>query len=115
MHALSKDFKLQAIQRPEWKIKNPDVFDIRRDLDPWTREKYEKLVCSLTSYIISPDTFGLIHNDYHLGNFIINEEGCITTIDFDECAFNWYAQDIAVAFIMLIGSIAPSTAIHILL
>ncbi|MDQ0177831.1 phosphotransferase enzyme family protein [Bacillus chungangensis] len=98
MHALSKDFKVQAIQRPEWKVENPDVFDIRRKLDPWIREKYEKLVYSLTSYIITPDTFGLIHNDYHQGNLIINEEGRITTIDFDDCSFNWYAQDIAVAF-----------------
>lgn len=98
MHALSKDFKLKAIQRPEWKVENPDVFNLGRKLDPWIKEKYEELVHSLTSYTITPDTFGLIHNDYHQGNLIIDEEGRITTIDFDECSFNWYAQDIAVAF-----------------
>ena len=37
MHALSKGFKLETIQRPEWKVENPDVFDIRRKLDPWIR------------------------------------------------------------------------------
>ncbi|MEY8347951.1 phosphotransferase [Bacillus cereus] len=98
MHALSKEFKLQVIQRPEWKVENPDVFNIRGKLDPWMKEKYEKLLYNLTSYSITPDTFGLIHNDYHQGNLIINEEGRITTIDFDECAYNWYAQDIAVVF-----------------
>ncbi|MFZ4201420.1 phosphotransferase enzyme family protein [Lysinibacillus sp. NPDC056220] len=98
MHALSKDFKLQTIERPEWKVENPDVFNIRGKLEPWISEKYKKLGHSLTSYTITPDTFGLIHNDYHQGNFIINEEGSITIIDFDDCSFNWYAQDIAVAF-----------------
>lgn len=98
MHALSKAFKLQVINRPEWKVENPDVFNLREKLEPWMKEKYETLLYSLTSYRITPDTFGLIHNDYHQGNLIMNEEGRITTIDFDECAFNWYAQDIAVAF-----------------
>lgn len=38
MHALSKDFKLQTIERPEWKVENPDVFNIRGKLEPWISE-----------------------------------------------------------------------------
>lgn len=43
------------------------------------------------------DSFGLIHNDFHQGNLIIDDE-TITVIDFDDCSFNWFAQDLAVFF-----------------
>ncbi|WP_313893600.1 phosphotransferase [Psychrobacillus sp.] len=98
MHALSKKFKVEGIHRPVWTVENPDVFGIRENLSPWIRENYEQLMQNLFSYEMSPETFGLIHNDFHQGNLIINGEGTLTTIDFDECSYNWYAQDIAVAF-----------------
>ena len=52
----------------------------------------------LSAFERKESTFGLIHNDFHQGNLIITKDGTITTIDFDDCAYNWYAQDIAVAF-----------------
>ncbi|WP_019413824.1 phosphotransferase enzyme family protein [Paenisporosarcina sp. TG20] len=98
MHSLSKEFETEVINRPKWTVGNPDVFGIRKNLSQQKRESYDKLMQSLLSYDITPDTFGLIHNDFHQGNIIIGEEERITTIDFDECSFNWFAQDIAVVF-----------------
>ncbi len=98
MHAISKIHKFKSIHRPAWRNDNPDVFNIRENLIPWIGEKYDKLLNSLTSDNIMPDNFGLIHNDYHQGNLIMNKKGFITIIDFDECSYNWFAQDLAVAF-----------------
>ncbi|MGE7891044.1 phosphotransferase enzyme family protein [Bacillus cereus] len=98
MHSLSQEYEIKAIHRPKWRKENPDVFNIRANLVSWINEKYEKLLYSLSTYNVTPDTFGLIHNDFHQGNLIINKSGIITTIDFDNCAYNWYAQDLAVAF-----------------
>lgn len=98
MHALSKKFKVDAIHRSVWAVENPDIFAIRENLSPWIRENYDNLMHNLLPYEIKPETFGLIHNDFHQGNLIINHEDTLTTIDFDECSFNWYAQDVAVVF-----------------
>lgn len=97
MHALSKIFHLDEVHRPVWSIENTDVLGIRGRVAPWIREEYDNLMISLCHFDITPETYGLIHNDFHQGNLII-KEGTITTIDFDECSYNWFAQDIAVAF-----------------
>jgi amicoumacin kinase len=98
MHALSKEFLLQAGIRPSWTAEDPDVFQLRKRLSPWVQEKYDKWLQRLVSYEVTPDTIGLIHNDFHQGNLIVNAEGRLTVIDFDECSYNWYAQDLAVCF-----------------
>ncbi|WP_391118894.1 phosphotransferase enzyme family protein [Psychrobacillus sp. L3] len=98
MHALSKQYKVNEIHRPEWTVENVDVFEIRGYLSPCIRENYDRLMQSLCTYKITPDTFGLVHNDFHQCNLILANEGTLTTIDFDECSYNWYAQNIAVSF-----------------
>ncbi|WP_391206238.1 phosphotransferase enzyme family protein [Psychrobacillus sp. L4] len=98
MHELSKQYRVEEISRPVWTVENPDVFDIGGGLLPWVKEEYDRLMQILCTYKITPDTFGLIHNDFHQGNLIISNEGTLNTIDFDECSYNWYAQDIAVSF-----------------
>jgi amicoumacin kinase len=98
MHALSKDFYLEEVHRPQWTEENPDVFQLRGKLSTWLLEKYDLLMERLYAFKITPDNFGLIHNDFHQGNLIIRDEASITVIDFDECSYNWFAQDIAVCF-----------------
>jgi Ser/Thr protein kinase RdoA (MazF antagonist) len=44
----------------------------------------------------SPDRFGLIHADFHSGNYLIfNEE--VRIIDFDRCSFGFYLYDLTIA------------------
>jgi Ser/Thr protein kinase RdoA (MazF antagonist) len=50
-----------------------------------------------------PSTFGMIHADLHDGNLLADGER-LTVIDFDDCAFGWYAYDIAVALYHQQGS-----------
>ncbi|MBP0724775.1 phosphotransferase [Bacillus sp. RG28] len=58
---------------------------------------YESLITKLNLLKKDHDTYGLIHNDFHQGNFFV-KEGQMTIFDFDDCSFNWFAQDIAVSF-----------------
>ncbi|MCP1160938.1 phosphotransferase enzyme family protein [Bacillus infantis] len=98
MHALSKEYRIENNRRPVWTKENPDVFGIKNDLAGWLEKEYDRLMEDLQPYKLSLDTFGLIHNDFHQGNFIVRENGEIVVIDFDECACNWFAQDLAVLF-----------------
>ena len=43
----------------------------------------------------SSDVFGLIHGDFHHGNFL-SQGNDIAALDFDDCGFGTYAYDIAV-------------------
>jgi len=43
-----------------------------------------------------PSAYGLIHTDLHGGNFMLDvQDGRVTLLDFDDCAYGWYAMDIA--------------------
>jgi Ser/Thr protein kinase RdoA (MazF antagonist) len=45
-----------------------------------------------------PGGYGVIHADLHGGNFLFDlATGRITLIDFDDCAYGWYAMDIAMS------------------
>jgi Ser/Thr protein kinase RdoA (MazF antagonist) len=48
----------------------------------------------LRTYPRNPSTFGLIHYDLHVGNFLFHESGA-NMIDFDECGFGYYLFDLA--------------------
>ncbi|PGM55464.1 phosphotransferase [Bacillus sp. AFS053548] len=97
MHSLAKNYKLSEVYRPIWSRKTNDVFGIREQLIPNMKESYDKQMEKLSEFRNTSDTFGLIHNDFHQGNLILVGNK-IFTIDFDDCAFNWFAQDIATAF-----------------
>jgi len=97
MHSLAKKFKLSEVHRPVWSPNRIDVFGIRDQLVPNMKEFYDKHMEKLLQFQVTSDTFGIIHNDFHQGNIIL-VGNTLLTIDFDDCAFNWFAQDFATAF-----------------
>ncbi|CAM3808860.1 phosphotransferase enzyme family protein [Mesobacillus thioparans] len=98
MHALSKTYEVTEVYRPVWTKDKQDVFSIKSNLEPGMKRIYEDLIGKLLTHPIAADTYGLIHNDFHQGNLIVSNQGDIVVIDFDECSYNWFAQDIAVFF-----------------
>jgi len=97
MHSLAKKYKLSEVHRPAWSTNRVDVFGIRDQLIPNMKESYDKHMEKLSEFQFKSETYGLIHNDFHQGNLILVGNK-IFTIDFDDCSFNWFAQDIATAF-----------------
>jgi Ser/Thr protein kinase RdoA (MazF antagonist) len=64
--------------------------------DP-AREKLASLVEALKHLPAGPSDFGLIHDDLHFANFLIQADGQISIIDFDDCVYSWFAMDVAMA------------------
>jgi Ser/Thr protein kinase RdoA (MazF antagonist) len=98
MHTLAAAFHLQAgSERPVWRRESPNLFRLMDRLEEPVREIYLTLINSLSEFTLRPDTFGLIHNDLHQGNFFVDGHE-ITFFDFDDCSFNWFANDLAVSY-----------------
>ncbi len=98
MHRLAKSFQPS---RPEYKRRHwrdDEDLDIAAIL-PAGHElviaRFEELIARLLSLPTDPDSFGLIHVDFHQGNFFVHE-GRITLFDFDDCHYDWFANDIAI-------------------
>lgn len=58
------------------------------------REIDARVRSQLAAYPAGSATFGLIHYDLHVGNFLFDESRA-TMIDFDECGFGYYLFDLA--------------------
>jgi Ser/Thr protein kinase RdoA (MazF antagonist) len=41
-------------------------------------------------------SYGLIHQDAHGSNLFVDEAGTLTLFDFDDCAYSWFINDIAI-------------------
>lgn len=98
LHRLSSEKQLALAHRPVWSRDNPDLLGLGESLEMQEmREVYKRLLEKLQGFEQKKHTFGLIHNDLHQGNFFYDGEN-ITLFDFDDCAYHWYAYDIAVSF-----------------
>lgn len=40
--------------------------------------------------------YGLIHQDVHTGNLLVDKSGNMVLFDFDDCAHSWFVNDIAI-------------------
>ncbi|PAE44126.1 hypothetical protein CHI06_02870 [Bacillus sp. 7884-1] len=87
--------KKRKIDRPIWTVDQPDILHLFPKITTETiANKYKQLLNQLVKFPQSPDLFGLIHNQ---GNLFVNE-GRLTLFDFDDCAYHWFAYDLAAAF-----------------
>lgn len=86
----------QTTGRPTWK----DHLAMVSDYLPATEDKalavLNELQKQLTRLPVDESNFGLIHFDFELDNIVWNEEE-VGVIDFDDCAYYWFAADIAFA------------------
>ncbi len=107
MHSLSKDYSPSKLEwrRPEWD--DPAMLEIESWLpgsETYVLGKYHILKSHLDGLPKTRESYGLIHQDAHGGNFFVNEEGKITLFDFDDCTYSWYINDIAIVlFYLLVG------------
>lgn len=106
IHRLTKTYipSSNACKRNAWNeesicvensIFSPDL--IVSDTNQVVCRKWKKLLSELNSLPKDKDSYGLVHSDLHMLNFFVNE-GRITVFDFDDCCYNWFSYDIAVAF-----------------
>lgn len=107
MHNLSKGYSPANTSwiRPQWD--GPGMLDIAGwlpDSESIVLQKYLNLKSYLDQLPKENETYGLIHQDAHAGNFFVDEQEKITLFDFDDCAYSWYINDIAIVlFYILVG------------
>ncbi|MFH1701682.1 MAG: phosphotransferase [Candidatus Zixiibacteriota bacterium] len=100
MHALTKIYKPT---RPEFK--RIDVFndgfynwrniDLEKYKFPEVLKRCHEVIDDMKQLPKDDNSFGLIHTDLHSWNFYVNNRD-MTIFDFDDCAYNWFAHDIAI-------------------
>ncbi|MFJ5716809.1 phosphotransferase enzyme family protein [Neobacillus sp. NPDC093127] len=97
MHSASTQLT-EKFDRPIWSKDQPDLFNlIPKITSDQVRERYIQHLSKLKDFHQDHEIFGLIHNDFHQGNFF-ESGGRITVFDFDDCAYHWFAYDLAVSF-----------------
>jgi amicoumacin kinase len=73
------------------------------------RQRYQEYFERRLALPRDRDSFGMIHEDAHMGNMFVDENGRITLFDFDDCNYSWFANDIAIVlFYMITGEEDPA-------
>jgi len=107
MHALTKDYQPSdpAWRREAWDSPgNMTVEDWLPADEPLVLGRFTALMEHLTALPKGRNSYGLIHQDAHAGNFYVDADYRITLFDFDDCVYGWFIYDIAmVLFYGLMG------------
>ncbi|HDX9589850.1 TPA: phosphotransferase [Bacillus pseudomycoides] len=98
MHAITgmNACDYETYERPTWKC-DINSMNFLKSISVTLAANYEKMIREVQRLSRERDTYGLIHNDLHQGNFFV-QDNALTIFDFDDCSFNWFAQDIAATF-----------------
>jgi amicoumacin kinase len=112
MHALTGRYQPPdpAWKRPEWDdpIMQAAVHNLPQG-EEGVKARYGELLDHLYTLPQDPTCYGLIHQDVHAANFLMDEQGRLTLYDFDDCVYGWYANDIAIALFYMVNE-APEGA-----
>ncbi len=98
MHALSKHYHPTEVswRRPHWDDPiNLQVLSWLPDDQPLVAKRAEAIVGYLQKLPKAPESYGLIHQDAHAGNFHVDEASNLTLFDFDDAVYSWFVYDIA--------------------
>lgn len=88
--------------RPSWQDHLTMVADIVPEAETSAHQELTRLTQELGQLARTAQNFGLIHYDFEPDNLIWHD-GYPGIIDFDDCAWYWYAADIALALSDLFG------------
>lgn len=105
IHTLSRSYQPSQVdwKRPDW---NDDLFEfVERYLpasESIAKQQYQDICNHVKTLPKDRDSYGLTHQDAHGNNLFVDEMGQITLFDFDECAYNWFINDIAAVLFYIV-------------
>jgi Ser/Thr protein kinase RdoA (MazF antagonist) len=104
MHRLSQDYNPpeSRLRRHEW----DEGLDQSAALylppgEERVTARWNELLAELRALPRDRQSYGLIHQDMHGGNFFLDGQN-ITLFDFGDCCYGWFAYDLAIAFFYVI-------------
>ncbi len=98
IHRLSKQYQPTnpAWRRPPWHDPMMQYAHLYLAKEQTAvRSHYQELMTYLCGLPQDQDSYGLIHQDAHGGNFFVDENYNITLFDFDDCVYGHFAYDLA--------------------
>jgi Ser/Thr protein kinase RdoA (MazF antagonist) len=111
LHRLTKSYNPSdsLAHRPQW---DDPIMLIEESWLPESEKpafrKYQEVVETCCQLERTKEDYGLIHFDAHGANFFVAQDGKIHLFDFDDCHYNWFANDIAIVlFYMVIDQVDP--------
>ncbi|WP_265623357.1 phosphotransferase enzyme family protein [Bacillus paramycoides] len=99
MHNVTKKYLHEDLitRRPDWYAETEKVLGLALPSSEGDIiKRYVALLEYLSKLPISIDTYGLIHADFHYGNFFIDGDS-ICLFDFDASRYSWFIDDIAIS------------------
>ena len=98
IHRLSKSYVLAdpSWNRGAWNdASNLDIREYLEKDDTLVGERYQALMAHLEALPQDGNSYGMIHQDAHGGNFFVDDDGHITLFDFDDCLYGHFVYDLA--------------------
>ena len=99
MHALAVNYQPTnpAWERPQWDVESMNFINLYLPIsESIAHQKYRTLLEHISILPKDKTSYGLIHQDAHQNNFFMDADGTLTLFDFDECAYGWFVNDIAI-------------------
>jgi len=98
MHALAVDYQpVPAWRRPEWNDVSLNFIELYLpESEVIEQQEYVSLMEHIHSLPKDKTSYGLVHQDAHQNNFFMDADGTLTLFDFDDCAYSWFINDIAI-------------------
>jgi Ser/Thr protein kinase RdoA (MazF antagonist) len=104
IHALSQKYTVPnpAWKRPEWDDESNMFIGWLPDSEAIAAEKFRQTLAYLLTLPCTPETYGMIHQDAHSGNFFVDDQNHFTLFDFDDCCYGHYVYDIAMVVFYMV-------------
>ena len=86
----------QALRRPEV-LSTGDLFGPDQNATPALKARKMAVLETIGALPKPPGHFGMIHGDFHFGNFYVDpaDRYAVTVFDFDDCGYGWTIMDTA--------------------
>lgn len=98
VHAIARGYVPQQGSRIlDWEV-GGNLFCNSIKHETWLKEKQSHVLEQIRALPRPADAYGLVHCDLHFANFFVDVPNqVVTLIDFDDCAYGWFAIDVAMA------------------
>jgi amicoumacin kinase len=104
LHALSKNYSpVDKTVKQHWNMGSLFSGDFN-EVSEVAVQKWNTFVGELSNLPKDKNSYGIIHNDLHQGNFYLHKNE-IVLFDFGDCEYNWFIYDIAIVIYHAVQSI----------
>ena len=106
LHFLSRRSQTEYSLFDQWN--EGEIYQIDFSLvDHHILNKWFMYIEQIESFPQTADSYGLIHNDLHLNNFLITKNKEFVLYDFSRTKYHWYTYDIAITIFHIIEKYEP--------